>query len=529
MCATPRAATLPYNFPASYSRGKWGPMNPAKHSWTAASGQRVSVLRLCGYGLLWLWTVLMFNSTVPYFYTPDPQSTLYVGLPLSLLTMVVTMLFVAIALRKRDRLADNPIIVFGAAIAMALGSLLIAFGDPAEARGMGLLMLGAILTGSGSACMFVCWGEQFFGEGGRLALIELSIGSCVAFIFGFFLTIFPPAFVLAIVALLPLGTALLLKRSRAMEAPHASEKPPAAAEPAETRTPLSRGTVALAVKASCGSLLVGVIAGFFNVMGGYNLFTVQSDYWMLLFLAGCMATLLLSLIAVFAARDSVFMSYRFAVLLICLGCLLTPFLGDNATYFSTLVFAGYTCFTIILYVLCIDMSTSFRINVARCLGLGFVAFYGGEVLGYLAGYGFSGQMTPYTLALITLLAVSLLFIAHLFLFTEVDLIKLGIGEVGADVAVTRDEGPAIEPPPVIDPTIAIAERYGLTPRERDVLPLLLEGRTIQRIQETLFISAGTVSTHIRHIYQKTGSDNRQDLIDLSQRLASAADEKNRQE
>ena len=57
-----------------------------------------------------------------------------------------------------------------------------------------------------------------------------------------------------------------------------------------------------------------------------------------------------------------------------------------------------------------------------------------------------------------------------------------------------------------------------------VLPLLLEGRTIQRIQETLFISAGTVSTHIRHIYQKTGSDNRQELIDLSQRIVLDFDE-----
>ena len=48
--------------------------------------------------------------------------------------------------------------------------------------------------------------------------------------------------------------------------------------------------------------------------------------------------------------------------------------------------------------------------------------------------------------------------------------------------------------------------------------------TIQRIQETLFISAGTVSIHIRHIYQKTGSDNRQELIDLSQRIVLDFDE-----
>ena len=62
--------------------------------------------------------------------------------------------------------------------------------------------------------------------------------------------------------------------------------------------------------------------------------------------------------------------------------------------------------------------------------------------------------------------------------------------------------------------------FALSPRETDVLPLLLEGRTISRIQETLFISAGTVSTHIRHIYQKTGVDNRQELIDLAHETAA---------
>ena len=63
-------------------------------------------------------------------------------------------------------------------------------------------------------------------------------------------------------------------------------------------------------------------------------------------------------------------------------------------------------------------------------------------------------------------------------------------------------------------------RFALSPRETDMLPLLLEGRTISRIQETLFISAGMVSTHIRHIYQKTGVDNRQELIDLAHETAA---------
>lgn len=493
-------------------------MESIRATWNAMLGNRISTTRMGGYSLLWLWTVMMFNSIVPYSFTAEPRAPLYVELTLSLVTMVVTMLFVAVALGRTDRLSDNRFVLWGAAGAMALGSVLAAFGNPESSVGMGALVFSSVLTGSGSAALFVCWGERFFGIGGRVALVELAVGSCVAFILGFFLCILPAPAALAVIAATPLGSAWLLRRDRARDG-EARQK-----EPASEREPMSHSTVLLLVKTLAGSLLVGMISGFFDVVGGFNAYVVQDAYGIYLLLAGTMATLLLTLIALFCVRDGIFYAYRFSVLVLCLGCLLTPFLGDNATYFSTLVFAGYTCYTIILYILCIDVATSFRINVARCLGLGFVALYGGEVLGHLLGYNVGPDMTPYGLALMTLLAVSVLLIAHLFLFTEVDLIKLGIGEVSRAVPSDAEEPAPEETAPVIDPVPVIVERYGLTPRESDVLPLLLEGRTIQRIQETLFISAGTVSTHIRHIYQKTGSDNRQELIDLSQRIVADFDE-----
>ena len=516
-------------------------MEQIRITWSTLLGNRISVTRMGGYGLLWLWTVMMFNSIVPFSFSPDPRASLYVGLTASLVTMVVTMLFIAVALARGACLSENAIVRWAAAAAMAVGSAAAAFSDPGTSAGTGVLMFSSILTGSGSAALFVCWGEQFFGTGGRVALVELAVGSCVAFLCGFALAVLPGVAALAVIVATPLASAWLLQRSMGKEAKAvAGDAEGAKAEAGSRRrtddagapdapdTPRTRGrqapsraTIALAVKALLGAFLVGAISGFFDVIGGFSLYIVQDVYGLYLLLAGCMATLLLSLIAVLCVRDGIFYAYRFSVLVLCLGCLLTPFLGDNATYFSVLVFAGYTCFTIILYVLCIDFSTAFRINVARCLGLGFVALYGGEIAGQFGGYGLGGDLSPYGLALLTLLAVSVLLIAHLFLFTEVDLIKLGIGEVSiaapdatAPGADTAEEAPAIDPVPVI------VARFGLTPRESDVLPLLLEGRTIQRIQETLFISAGTVSTHIRHIYQKTGSDNRQELIDLAQQIGA---------
>ena len=499
-------------------------MEQIRITWNTMLGDRISIGRMAGYGLLWLWTIMMFNSIVPYQFLPDPREALYGTQTFSLATMVVTMLFVAVALRKADRLCDNRIVVWAAAVAMTGGSLLAVFGDSQSITGAGILMLGSVLTGLGSAILFVCWGERFFGIGGRVALVELAAGSCAAFIVGFLLIVVPAPASAIVVAATPLASAYLLARSISQKDGEEAEF-----EALPVRQSLSPSTVALLIKALLGAFLVGVISGFFDVVGGFNSYIVSNEYGMYLLLAGCMATLLLSLVVVFCVRDGIFYAYRFSVLVLCLGCLLTPFLGDNATYFSTLVFAGYTCFTIILYILCIDVSTSFRVNMARCLGLSFVGLYGGEIVGQLGAYNLGLELNAYGLAMVTLLAVSLLLIAHLFLFTEVDLIKLGIGEVSlteeaAEAVAANAPVEEAAPAPAVDPVPLIIEQFGLTPRESDVLPLLLEGRTIQRIQETLFISAGTVSTHIRHIYQKTGSDNRQELIDLSQRIAEGTQE-----
>ena len=99
----------------------------------------------------------------------------------------------------------------------------------------------------------------------------------------------------------------------------------------------------------------------------------------------------------------------------------------------------------------------------------------------------------------------------------------GVGAAAATGAVGAgaEEGTeAIESMSIQEAACAIASDYHLSARESEVLPLLLEGRTIGRIQDALFISAGTVSTHIRHIYQKTGVSRRQELIDLGQRYVS---------
>lgn len=64
---------------------------------------------------------------------------------------------------------------------------------------------------------------------------------------------------------------------------------------------------------------------------------------------------------------------------------------------------------------------------------------------------------------------------------------------------------------------AIAERYGLSPREREVFMMLARGRDRAYIQEQLVVSRNTVKAHVKHVYAKLDIHTHQDLIDLVER------------
>ena len=80
-----------------------------------------------------------------------------------------------------------------------------------------------------------------------------------------------------------------------------------------------------------------------------------------------------------------------------------------------------------------------------------------------------------------------------------------------DLASPKAEDGPEEPATVDDP-------LGLTPREREVLALLADGRTNRQIAETLFISPKTASVHVSNILAKLGVANRGEAAAVAHRL-----------
>lgn len=60
----------------------------------------------------------------------------------------------------------------------------------------------------------------------------------------------------------------------------------------------------------------------------------------------------------------------------------------------------------------------------------------------------------------------------------------------------------------------LADKYGLTAREQEVLLLLARGRNLPYISEKLFVSKNTIRSHSKSIYTKLNIHTKQELMDL---------------
>jgi DNA-binding CsgD family transcriptional regulator/tetratricopeptide (TPR) repeat protein len=93
-----------------------------------------------------------------------------------------------------------------------------------------------------------------------------------------------------------------------------------------------------------------------------------------------------------------------------------------------------------------------------------------------------------------------------------------LAEIAALAARARIDlaGAGADTPP--EPRAADEDPFGLTRRERDVLPLLVLGRTNRQIAEALFISENTAGVHVSNILGKLGAATRTEAAGIAARL-----------
>lgn len=60
--------------------------------------------------------------------------------------------------------------------------------------------------------------------------------------------------------------------------------------------------------------------------------------------------------------------------------------------------------------------------------------------------------------------------------------------------------------------------YGISEREREVVELMVRGRSATYIAEALYVSKSTVQSHSKAIYKKLDIHSKQELISMVERI-----------
>ena len=489
--------------------------------WAATSCKQAGV-RIAGYALNRLWVHILFFSAIPFTQSSNPLLSLFSNMFISLLCLACCLIFIGSALARVEHLLLSRYFVGFGTCACVIGTALVRVAGLGTAAETTLAVASGLMTGVGSAMLYVGWVRVFGREPLAKTLKEICLAQCLSFAIGIVLAFAPSPLLLSVLLASPALSGLFL-RACSFVRPTNDELAPKAENSEQNERSRT-----LPMRNRFGIFAFGLVAGFANVLCSHAMYAHDNPFAGWLLIAGLAMSIVL--VALFWNGDhrGAKQGHRFALLLMALGCMVVALSQSDTRLANMLVYAGFSCFGAILLVTALTIGKLDAANPVHIACICASALYFGEIAGLAFGHivEFS-WISDMSMNRIGLLLTAILIISYLFLLTETDFSLLTHREAEqtpsleaetgttAQVDAGSEKGSTHANQPTIESAYErIADDFGLSPREREILPLLVRGRTIARIQEELFISASTVNTHIRHIYTKCKVDSKQSLLDL---------------
>ena len=474
----------------------------------ASTDNRNTALISIGYGLHMTWvSCLFYQGMLPATVGNAPAYYQFFLASMSVLVMsLVAFGFYANKSQRQEAFTRKSLSIVFAAL-MCVGTLACTEIGLDTFPKIVLFIVSALATGIGSAWYNAAWGLQMT----RLLSIDTVVALCGSYVLSALLyyaaSHLPAAGFLVIVALSPIGSAAALN----IAAISTKE------EPGVTDDALVQDSKVFGAKILQAALLFGIVLGSIQgIMNARSDVQQMNEHSSVLLV--CLTVPLAIIVWYLKSSkcqsspiERFVMVYRIALLTMVGALLIASVDGKPSAILHVVMLAGYTFFKIVVWTLLCQLGRSGGINPVRIVAWGeatlSLALLAGnltlQTLIYSADY-------PETIGRIVIpICVALLLVAYIFILTERAIIA--IEELGK---TKEAEAPARRFQDRFD---ALAKRYGLTPREADVARLFVRGRSTSRIAEDLYISTGTVATHLRNVYHKTDVHSRQELLDLFER------------
>lgn len=472
---------------------------------TEAQTRRQRLGTTLDLGVYWGWMSLVFFSTALTGTGGIASVELANFVALAVSTAVVGIVaFLSPALAQK--VAEGRLLRAGATLAASAGTLLVLWGTSGDA----LLVIGACLVGLPEGLLLYLFVNR--------ALRQCQSAEDVVMLFSWALLI-AAALYLAVAflgaaagyvcAALPLLSLASLAADTHKEAAPSNGK--AGGETAEARLSFWDATRKLPWKLLLGLAVFSIAFGLMRISASSASVEVFQESYLAHTLARA-GTTVVALVLIGKLKKAYWVLSTLQLLAFTLG-ICSYWLPFESTAVLTVAAttAGYTCLELMLWAVLFELflETNVALNTLYGIVRGLVS------LATLVATGFS-------LFVMASMAAGIVHVVLLFFLLAMILVSSLLFGSRNVASLWGLERPAIAPEATDTEQVtqALAESYGLTARETEVMTLLMKGRNEPFISEALFISPSTTHSHVSHIYAKIGVHSRQELLDVAeQRLA----------